>query len=1069
MPAPDPGAPGPVSPDPWATGPEVAASRFPRGLSPPPGEAGSVPGYEFEGRRPTPRWENSSPPGWDNSSPPGWENGRVDPGEAGRPAEPERRPRTRPQTPRDEAGGESRRFRYTATVGQPPSGPPQAWPGRRERATPGFEFDGRALDAGLLGSDPFNPDPHAISLFDGVPLAGNRATSGLWDDEYAPAARSRQGSPGEVRPNLADLYKARFSEGDAGPARAPRRRAASPATAPHGHRGIRGNITARADPAEPAGAEWTRLLRSLLPQPAQHNWSQRFLSELHFRGWVTRAAIPILAMMVFGVAVVVIVGANSGSAGPAPTNALGFPPATLAGGQFTAAASGRGISQTLGQVASDGTEIVAVGSQSGARIGRAQFFVSQNDGRSWAMGSVQTPDGGEPPPGHAARFVAGGQGAWVAVGPGSIWMSPDGRTWTLTPSAGMPLRPGDQISVLRRTASGFIAVGTNIGGGDQAKSSPVVFLSGNGIDWQRLDASQLRLPAGTGRVLNLKYAATEGALILIAGDVTTTTTTTTGHGNNKALRTVTSQTSGAWLSRDGGSTWVPAVSPGAPGGHGAQPRIVGAAAVKGGFVLLRPTTGARPDLDVFNSPNGTAWTFQATLATPAGLVAGPADGGPSGAVVTGLAGRTLTAFTSANGVSWQQTQALGAAAAESVSGVAMAGSGAVVTATTTGPQSRQPAITMVAAGVPARQVDVAKIPGASDPQLAVNAIAAQAGTQVAVGSANGYPAAWMSADGGSSWTPAAGATQAVFDRPGVQQLTGVTYGSAGWLAVGGVTAGAAQHPVVLSSATGRSWQAADGEAAFGGPGLVTEQAAAGPDGYVIVGYQDVTSAGTGVNGTVAAAWWSAGVTGWERAGDAVAGALEGRAGSGGSEQMLAVVARSGGFVAVGSDGHQASAWVSPDGRTWRQADVPVPVGAASAVLQHVASGGRTVVAVGTAVTTTGQRLPFSASSSDGGATWTEAVLPVPAGLASVTALAAAGGGFTATGTFGQTPGHQDVVVWTSANGSAWTAATPSGQGLTGPGIQAITGLALSGSTLTGVGFTASPAGEQPVFWQAPVR
>ena len=35
-----------------------------------PGEAGSVPGYEFEGRR--------SAPGRDNSSPPGEENGRAD-------------------------------------------------------------------------------------------------------------------------------------------------------------------------------------------------------------------------------------------------------------------------------------------------------------------------------------------------------------------------------------------------------------------------------------------------------------------------------------------------------------------------------------------------------------------------------------------------------------------------------------------------------------------------------------------------------------------------------------------------------------------------------------------------------------------------------------------------------------------------------------------------------------------------------------------------------------------------------------------------------------------------------
>ena len=42
-------------------------------------------------------------------------------------------------------------------------------------------------------------------------------------------------------------------------------------------------------------------------------------------------------------------------------------------------------------------------------------------------------------------------------------------------------------------------------------------------------------------------------------------------------------------------------------------------------------------------------------------------------------------------------------------------------------------------------------------------------------------------------------------------------------------------------------------------------------------------------------------------------------------------------------------------------------------------------------------------------------------------------------------------------------------GLTGPGIQAITSLTVSGSTLAGVGFTASPAGEEPVFWQSPIR
>ena len=46
---------------------------------------------------------------------------------------------------------------------------------------------------------------------------------------------------------------------------------------------------------------------------------------------------------------------------------------------------------------------------------------------------------------------------------------------------------------------------------------------------------------------------------------------------------------------------------------------------------------------------------------------------------------------------------------------------------------------------------------------------------------------------------------------------------------------------------------------------------------------------------------------------------------------------------------------------------------------------------------------------------------------------------------------------------------PGRAGLASPGVQAITGLAVSGRTLTGVGFTATPAGEQPTLWQAPIR
>jgi hypothetical protein len=86
----------------------------------------------------------------------------------------------------------------------------------------------------------------------------------------------------------------------------------------------------------------------------------------------------------------------------------------------------------------------------------------------------------------------------------------------------------------------------------------------------------------------------------------------------------------------------------------------------------------------------------------------------------------------------------------------------------------------------------------------------------------------------------------------------------------------------------------------------------------------------------------------------------------------------------------------------------------------------------------------------------------------VNAVAATGTGFTATGTFGA-GGRQDVVIWTSADGLSWKTDSPSVTGLGGQGIQQITALAVSGSTLTGVGFTASPSSESPTIWRSPIR
>jgi len=797
-------------------------------------------------------------------------------------------------------------------------------------------------------------------------------------------------------------------------------------------------------------------------------------------GRALRVAVPV-TVVTLGVASGLIVSVNSSahrapaSSGSSPGTAAGFPPATLAGQDFTpyAAGSTRGVTLSEGRVTSAGAEIVAVGAETGQLVPRAQFFVSADDGRSWALGRMTTAGGGTPPPGHAARFVAGGAGEWAAVGPDSVWTSADGRAWTLASATGLPQQAGDQVAVLKRTASGFIAAGANMPGRDQA--TPVIFLSTNGRNWQRFGAfgasgasgafgvfgaRRLRLAAGAGRALDIRLAATYGRLILIAGDVATEA------GGSLA------RTGGAWLSHDGGRSWTPVT---VPTGHGAQDQFSDEAATADGFLLVRPATvDGAPAADMYRSGNGTTWTFAATVTARGGFAPSLMNGDANGAVLTGQSGRTLAAFVSRDGVSWRQAAAFGTAA-ETISGVAEAGTGAVVAAGT-GAASQLITVGGGAGGV--RNVSLADIPGGAEPQLAVNAVAAQGSQQVVVGSANGFPAAWMSADGGHAWHRATGLTPAVLTRPGIQQLTGVTHGSAGWLAVGGgtgatggggitgligVTGSAAGHPVVIGSADGSVWSAADGESVFTGSGLVTAQAAADSDCYVIVGSQLVT-APSGQLVTIAAAWWSAGLTGWQRAGDAAAGALDGA----GSRQMLAVTATADGFVAVGSHGRLPAAWTTPDGKTWILADLPLPAGATEAVLQHVAASGRTVAAVGVAQTAAGQ-VPFAARSADGGRTWTEAALPVPAGTAQVSALAAAGGGFTATGTFGVTPGDRDVVVWTSPDGTTWQAATPAGPGLAAPGIQAITGLAVSGRTLTGVGFTATPAGEQPTLWQPPIK
>ncbi len=96
----------------------------------------------------------------------------------------------------------------------------------------------------------------------------------------------------------------------------------------------------------------------------------------------------------------------------------------------------------------------------------------------------------------------------------------------------------------------------------------------------------------------------------------------------------------------------------------------------------------------------------------------------------------------------------------------------------------------------------------------------------------------------------------------------------------------------------------------------------------------------------------------------------------------------------------------------------------------------------------------------------------------VTGLTAAGGGFTAVGTY-VTQAGPEVVIWTLppadkvTNGAGWATVTPQGTGLANTTSEnAITALTVDGATLTGVGFSTglTQAGQQePTLWQSPIR
>ena len=515
-------------------------------------------------------------------------------------------------------------------------------------------------------------------------------------------------------------------------------------------------------------------------------------------------AVPLVAFMVTAaLALALLPGRGptaarlAGSRGGSASRALGAGTSARPFGTYPGE-QGRGVLQTISRIAASGGTIVTTGAQVSDGVVRQHFFASADGGASWRLAPVRLPGGGQPPLGYAATRLAGGPKGWVAIGtaaPEALWTSTDGLSWTLAARHGIaPQQPSDQIWVLTATAQGFLAAGQARGPGGRPQA--VIWTSRDGVAWLRMTAAQ----AGLAGAQSISYAAAAGQDTVISG-------------------TLGSGAAATWLSTDGGSTWTPVT---VPAGRDAGTTISGLASDGSGLIVVRP--GPAGGGIAYFSPNGLTWQYAATVGAPGGFTPQVVKGGADGFVVTGTdaAGNYVAYASSGAGTTWRLTGSLGPAAGYASAPAATAAPGGTVIAagsTRASKVSQQAVVLAASPGGAVRPVPLDGIPGATVPEVAVRSMAAAGGQQVAVGSADGYPAIWRKAPGGA-WRLVS-SLSLVSAEPGLTALTSVTHGSAGWLAVG------VPGPVAFTSADGITWLPAPGSIAADLAGVVGVAAAAG--------------------------------------------------------------------------------------------------------------------------------------------------------------------------------------------------------------------------------------------------
>jgi hypothetical protein len=197
----------------------------------------------------------------------------------------------------------------------------------------------------------------------------------------------------------------------------------------------------------------------------------------------------------------------------------------------------------------------------------------------------------------------------------------------------------------------------------------------------------------------------------------------------------------------------------------------------------------------------------------------------------------------------------------------------------------------------------------------------------------------------------------------------------------------------------RHWTKAPVQDAFGGAEFGS--LAAGPDGFVVIGYD---AGGQSV-------WTSSDGLRW-------AVVTDERVFPRDSTQPSAILYTSHGYLMVGRIDQKAATWTSADGRTWT-AHTPL-AGGSDIALEGLADGPAGFVSLGSGgprveITPGDFRAPVAPWISTDGVTW-QAGPSSPALFGAYPSIVGAPGGYVAAGTVGQEP---DARLWTSTNGVDW--------------------------------------------------